>query len=64
MKSVVALALALTAQAIDIDWRIPVAQPSVTVDKATDATITFKWNGFHSVFEVPSKAAIDRKSVV
>ena len=41
MKSVVALALALTAQAIDIDWRIPVAQPSVTVDKATDATITF-----------------------
>ena len=59
MKCVVALALALTAQAVDIDWKIPVAQPSVTVDKATDATITFKWNGFHSVFEVPSKAAMD-----
>ena len=59
MKCVVALALAFTAQAIDIDWRIPVAQPSVTVDKATDATITFKWSGFHSVFELPSKAAMD-----
>ena len=59
MKCVVALALALTAQAVDINWKIPVAQPSVTVDKATDATITFKWNGFHSVFEVPSKAAMD-----
>ena len=59
MKCVVALALALTAQAVDVDWKIPVAQPSVTVDKATDATITFKWNGFHSVFEVPSKAAMD-----
>ena len=59
MKCVVALALALTAQAVDIDWKIPVAQPSVTVDKATDATITFKWNGFHSVFEVPCKAAMD-----
>ena len=32
--------------------------PSVTVDKATDARF-FKWNGFHSVFEVPSKAAMD-----
>ena len=61
MKCVVALALALTAQAIDIEWRIPVAQQSVTVDPSNDgaSTITFKWNGFHNVYEMPSEAAMN-----
>ena len=61
MKSVVALALALTAQAIEIDWRVPGDEPlpPVTVDPATDATITFKWNGFHNVYEMPSEAAMN-----
>ena len=46
----------LTAQAIEIDWRIPGPPlPPVTVDPATDATITFKWNGFNFVcHEMPS----------
>jgi uncharacterized surface protein with fasciclin (FAS1) repeats len=61
MKSVVVLALALTAQAIEIDWRVPGDEPlpPVTVDPATDATITFKWNGFHNVYEMPSEAAMN-----
>ena len=32
MKCVVALAIALTAQAIDIDWKIPVSPPTETVE--------------------------------
>ena len=62
MKCVVALALALTAQAIEIDWRIPGAEqlPPVTVDPATDGeTITFKWSFTHNVYEMPSAAAMD-----
>ncbi len=59
MKCVVALAFALTAQAIDIDWRIPGTNqlPPVTVDPATDATITFKWSGTHNVYEMPAGRA-------
>ena len=55
------LALALTAQAIEIDWRIPGAEqlPPVTVDPATDETITFKWSFTHNVYEMPSAAAMD-----
>ena len=61
MKCVVALALALTAQAVDIDWRIPGAEqlPPVTVDPATDATITFTWSFTHNVYEMPSEAAMN-----
>ena len=61
MKCVVALALALTAKAIEIDWRIPGAEqlPPVTVDPATDETITFKWSFTHNVYEMPSEAAMN-----
>merc|ERR1719420_1006354 len=65
MKCVVALALAFTAQAVDVDWRIPGGNqlPPVTVDPAADGaadeTITFKWNGFHNVYEMPSEAAMN-----
>ena len=60
MKCVVALALVLTAQATDVDWRIPGGNqlPPVTVDPAADE-ITFKWNGFHNVYEMPSEAAMN-----
>ena len=63
MKCVVALALALTAQAIEIDWRIPGAEqlPPVTVDPSNDvaSTITFKWSFTHNVYEMPSEAAMN-----
>ena len=62
MKCVVALALAFTAQAAtDVDWRIPGGNqlPPVTVDPAADGKITFKWNGFHNVYEMPSEAAMN-----
>ena len=64
MKCVVALALAFTAQAseaTDVDWRIPGGNqlPPVTVDPAADGKITFKWNGFHNVYEMPSEAAMN-----
>ena len=63
MKCVVALALAFTARAsaTDVDWRIPGGNqlPPVTVDPAADGKITFKWNGFHNVYEMPSEAAMN-----
>ena len=36
----------------------------MTVDPATDATITFKWSGFHNVYEMPSAAAMASNGVI
>ena len=62
MKCVVALALAFTARAraTDVDWRIPGGNqlPPVTVDPAADGKITFKWNGFHNVYEMPRPRSV------
>ena len=61
MKCVVALALALTAQAVDVDWKIPVAQPSVTVAAWSSADLSKSEDNFEvetfqgDIFEIDKK---------